>query len=120
MLDPKEIINACNEAHTYGQNAQGSLAQPFLNAAPDMSIASTQNAMDTINAVQGVGQKMLAQMSNLRDSIDKQLAAHQDAQTRQKSYDFSSDMSDLRPTTAVGFPREMPGNFFAPFRTGMK
>lgn len=120
MLNPKDIINACNEAHTHGQNSSSTLAQPFLKAAPDMSIASSQNAMDTIGNIQGVGQKMLEQMSNLKDSIDKQLTAHQDQQMRQKSYDFKKDMSDLRPTTAVGFPQEMPSNFFAPFRTGLK
>ncbi|WP_323123570.1 DUF6277 family protein [Burkholderia alba] len=118
MIDPKEILSACTNAHEYGQSASSSMAQPFMNAVPDMSVASSQNASSLIGNVQQVGGKMLEQMSNIKASVDKQVAAHQDAQQRQKTYDFNVNMNDLRPTNAVGFPQEMPSNFFAPFKTG--
>ncbi|WP_050462880.1 DUF6277 family protein [Herbaspirillum autotrophicum] len=118
MIDPKEIMAACNEMHGYGQSAGSSLSESFINAIPDMSVASTSNASNMIGTVQQVGNKMLEQMSNIKSSIDKQVAAHQDAQRRQKTYDFDVNMSDLTPTNAVGFPQELPENFFAPFKTG--
>ncbi|WP_179404203.1 DUF6277 family protein [Burkholderia guangdongensis] len=118
MIDPKEILSACMDAHEFGQNAGSSMAKPFMSAIPDLSVASSQNASNLIGHVQQVGGKMLDHMTNIKNSIDKQVAAHQDAQQRQKSYDFNVDMNDLRPTDAVGFPQEMPSNFFAPFKTG--
>jgi len=119
MIDPKDILSACTNAHAYGQNAGSTMAQPFLNSVPNMSIASSQNASSMIGNVQQVGAQMLGHMSNIKSSVDQQVAAHQDAQQRQKSYDFNVNMNDLRPTTATGFPQEMPANFFAPFKTGM-
>ncbi|MCA8435389.1 DUF6277 family protein [Burkholderia seminalis] len=118
MIDPNEILSACSNAHEYGQNASSSMAQPFMSSVPDMSVASSQNASNLIGNVQQVGGKMLEHMSNIKASVDKQVAAHQDAQQRQKTYDFNVNMNDLRPTSGVGFPQEMPSNFFAPFKTG--
>jgi predicted DNA-binding ribbon-helix-helix protein len=118
MLDPKEILAACSSAHEYGQNASGTMAQPFISSISDMSVASSSNASNLIGNVQQTGGKMLDHMSSIKASVDQQVAAHQDAQRRQKTYDFNVNMNDLRPTNSVGFPEEMPGNFFAPFKTG--
>jgi hypothetical protein len=120
MIDPKEILSACMEAHKFGQDSSTSMADPFMSGIPDLSVASSSNASNVIGNVQEIGNKMLGHMSNIKSTIDRQLAAHQDAQQRQQSYDFNVDMSDLRPTNSVGFPQEMPSNFFAPFRTGTK
>ncbi|KMN30916.1 hypothetical protein VI26_20525 [Chromobacterium sp. LK1] len=115
MIDPAEILKACNAAQQYGQNAGSKMAEPFLNAVPDMSIASGSNASNLIGNVQDVGRQMLDQMSAIKSAVDKQVAVHQDQQRRQKTYDFQPDMSDLRPSDAKGFPTEMPEAFFAPF-----
>ena len=118
MIDPAEILAACKDAHTFGQNASSTMAEPFMNAIPDLSVASSSNASMMIGQVQQVGSKMLAHMENIKAAVDRQVAAHQDAQQRQKTWDFDVDMNDLRPTDAAGFPQEMPSNFFAPFKTG--
>ncbi|MDN7671513.1 DUF6277 family protein [Burkholderia oklahomensis] len=118
MIDPKEIFSACSNAHQYGQDASGSMAQPFMNSIPDLSTASSSNASSLIGNVQQVGSKMLEHMSTIKSAVDKQVMIHQDNQQRQKTYDFNVDMRDLRPTNAVGFPEEMPSIFFSPFRTG--
>ncbi|WDD90224.1 DUF6277 family protein (plasmid) [Burkholderia sp. FERM BP-3421] len=118
MIDPKVILAACTSAHEYGQSAGSSMAQPFMDSIPDMSVASSQNASNVIGGVHQIGGKMLDHMVNIKASVDKQVAAHQDAQQRQKTYDFNVNMNDLRPTNTVGFPQEMPSNFFAPFKTG--
>ncbi|CAG9269902.1 hypothetical protein BCEP4_590007 [Burkholderia cepacia] len=89
-----------------------------MSSIQDMSVASTRNASNIIGNVQKIGAQMLEQMSNIKASVDKQVDAHQDAQQRQKTYDFNVNMNDLRPTNAVGFPEEMPSNFFSPFKTG--
>ncbi|AOK29365.1 hypothetical protein WS67_12570 [Burkholderia singularis] len=117
MIDPKEIFSACSDSHAYGQNASSSMAEPFISSISDMSVASSSNASNLIGHVQQVGGKMLDHMSNIKSAVDRQVAAHQDAQQRQRTYDFNVNMNDLRPTVAVGFPQEMPSNFFAPFRT---
>ncbi|VWC16426.1 DUF6277 family protein [Burkholderia lata] len=117
MIDPTEILSACTSAHEVGQNASSSMAQPFMSGVPDMSVASSQNASNVIGNVQQIGSQMLGHMTNIKASVDKQVAAHQTAQQRQKSYDFNVNMNDLRPTNAAGFPQEMPSNFFAPFKT---
>ncbi|MBB5413875.1 hypothetical protein HDG34_007858 [Paraburkholderia sp. HC6.4b] len=118
MIDPKEILAACSNAHQYGQDASSSMAQPFLDSVPDMSTASSSNASNVIGGVQQIGAKMLEHMSTIKASVDKQVMMHQDKQQRQKTYDFNVDMRDLRPTTSVGFPEEMADSFFAPFGTG--
>ena len=118
MIDPKDILAACTNAHQFGQEASSAMAQPFISSVPDMSTASPSNASNVIGGVQQVGAQMLANMMTIKSAVDQQVMAHQDAQQRQKSYDFNADMRDLRPTNAVGFPGEMPSNFFAPFKTG--
>lgn len=115
MIDPKEMLAATTAAQKYGQDASASMAAPFLASVPDMSTASSQNASQMMFGVQDVGSKMLGNMSAIKDSVDSQLFIHQDKQRRQKSYDFQPDMSDLRPTDAQGFPKELANEFFAPF-----
>lgn len=117
MIDPKEILAACSAAQNFGQSAQQSMMEPFMKSIPDMSVASSSNASQIIGGVMQVGQQMLKQMETIRQSVDSQLFAHQDAQRRQKTYDFKRDMSDLSPTDAAGFPEELGDEFFAPFRT---
>jgi hypothetical protein len=118
MIDPKEIFAACSDAHAYGQSAGGSMAQPFISSIPDLSTASSSNASNLIGNVQQVGGQMLNNMTKIKASIDSQVFTHQDAQQRQKTYDFKVNNPDLRPTDAVGFPQETPSVFFAPFKTG--
>ncbi|WP_217806284.1 DUF6277 family protein [Chromobacterium haemolyticum] len=115
MINPAEILKACNAAHQYGQSAGGSMAEPFMNSVPGMNIASGSNASNMIGNVQDVGRQMLDHMTAIKSAVDKQVAVHQDQQRRQKTYDFQPDMSDLRPSDAKGFPTEMPEAFFAPF-----
>ncbi len=91
------------------------MAAPFLESVPNMNTASSQNASQMMFGVQDVGAKMLGNMTAIKDSIDRQVFVHQDKQRRQKSYDFQPDMSDLRPTDAQGFPKELADEFFAPF-----
>ncbi|CAG9258744.1 hypothetical protein WK39_22240 [Burkholderia cepacia] len=117
MIDPKEILNACSNAHQYGQSAGSTMAQPFLDSIPTMSTASSSNASNVIDGVLQVGSKMMDHMSKIKASIDQQVMVHQDNQQRQKTYDFNVDMRDLRPTTSVGFPQEMASDFFKPYRT---
>lgn len=117
MIDPKDILAASSAAQQFGQTSQQSMMEPFLKSIPDMKVASSSNAGQIIGGVQQVGQQMLNQMTAIRKSVDDQLFSHQDAQRRQKTYDFKRDMSDLRPTDAQGFPEELGDEFFAPFRT---
>ncbi|MDP9044091.1 MAG: DUF6277 family protein [Pseudomonadota bacterium] len=117
MIDPKEILAASSAAQQFGQTSQQAMLAPFLEAIPSMTIASTTNASQIIGGIEQVGTQMLAQMTSIRKSVNEQLFSHQDAQRRQRSYDFKRDMSDLRPTDATGFPEELADQFFAPFRT---
>lgn len=88
---------------------------PFISATPGMKVAWSTNASQIIGGVHSVGAQMLQQMVSIRSSVDQQLFSHQDAQRRQQSYDFKPDMSDLPPTDAKGFPKELDKQFFAPF-----
>lgn len=115
MIDPKEMLAASSAAQQFGYNAGASMSAPFIEGAAGMSIDSSSNASSVIGGVQDIGAKMLAQMSDVKKSIDQQVFSHQDAQQRQKTYDFQPDMSDLRPSDARGFPSELANEFFAPF-----
>lgn len=117
MIDPKAILAASSAAQQFGQTAQQSMAAPFLSSIPDMNVASSSNASNIIAGVQQIGNQMLGHMTAIKNSVDGQVFSHQDAQRRQKTYDFKRDMSDLRPTDAQGFPEELGDAFFAPFRT---
>ncbi len=115
MIDPKEMLAASKAAHQYGHSASASMSAPFIESVPDMNAASSQNASQMMFGVQDIGAKMLGNMTAIKDSIDRQVFVHQDKQRRQKSYDFQPDMTDLRPTDAQGFPKELADEFFAPF-----
>jgi hypothetical protein len=117
MIDPKEILAACINAQEYGQTSSGSMSQPFLDSIPGMSPASSGNAKNIMGNVQQTGMQMLNNMAAIQNSIDQQVMSHQANQQSQKSYDFNTDMRDLRPTESVGFPEEMSSDFFAKFRT---
>ena len=116
MIDPKEILAASQAAQQFGQASHQAMAAPFLEAIPTLNVASSTNASEIIGHIQGVAGKMLGHMTTIRSSVDNQVFIHQDAQRRQKTYDFKTDMSDLRPTDAQGFPKELADPFFAPFR----
>lgn len=118
MIDPAAILAASTEAQQFGQSSGSSMAQPFISSIADMSVASSSNASNLIGNVQQIGSQMLSSMTKIKASIDSQVAAKQDAQQRQKTYDFNVDKADLRSTEAVGFPQETPSTFFAPFKTG--
>ena len=115
MINPAEILAASQAAQQFGQTHNAAMSAPFIAATPGMTIASSTNASQIIGGVQNVGAQMLQQMASIRQSVDSQLFAHQDAQRRQQSYDFKPDMSDLRPTDAKGFPKELHNEFFSPF-----
>jgi len=117
MIDPKEILAASSAAQQFGQTSQQAMSAPFLASIPDMSVAAGSNASQVIGGVQQIGSQMLGHMTAIKNSVDAQVFSHQDAQRRQKTYDFKRDMSDLRPTDAQGFPEELGDQFFAPFRT---
>lgn len=117
MIDPAAILAASTEAQQFGQSSGSSMAQPFLSSIADMSVASSSNASNLIGNVQQVGAQMLNSMTKIKASVDSQVAAKQDAQQRQKTYDFNVNKADLRPTDAAGFPQETPATFFAPFNT---
>ncbi|HEY4082586.1 MAG TPA: DUF6277 family protein [Burkholderiaceae bacterium] len=120
MIDPKELLAASAAVQQFGPSAHAALSASFVNAVPGMSIASSENASKIIDGVHQASAKMLKTMSTLKNSVDHQVFAHQDAQRRQKSYDFQPDMRDLRPTDAQGFPQELADRFFAPFMKANK
>jgi hypothetical protein len=115
MINPAAILAASQDMMKFGQTHTSAMSEPFVASTPGMTIASSTNASQIIGGVQNVGLQMLQHMGNIRSSVDSQLFAHQDAQRRQKSYDFKPDMSDLRPSDAQGFPKELANEFFAPF-----
>jgi iron uptake system EfeUOB component EfeO/EfeM len=115
MIDPKDILAASMAAHNMGQAASSAMAAPFMSGVSGMNVASSANASQVMNGVQGAGSKMWQKMTDVKNDIDKQVFSHQDSQRRQKTYDFKPDMSDLRPTDAQGFPKELQTDFFAPF-----
>jgi hypothetical protein len=115
MINPKEILAASEASHAMGQTASASMSAPFMKAVPDMSIASGENASQVMGGVQQAGAQMWQLMSKAKNSIDQQVAVHQDKQRRQQTYDFSPDMTDLRPSDAKGFPKELEQDFFKPF-----
>lgn len=115
MINPKEILAASMAAHALGQTTSAAMSSPFVQAVPRMSVDSAQNASQIMGGVQQVGAQMWQQMGAVKSSIDQQVFVHQDAQRRQKSYDFKPDMSDLRPSDAQGFPKELDNEFFSPF-----
>lgn len=114
-IDPKEILKAVQASMSYSSKASSDMSAPFNSSIPDMSTASSQNASNILDGVQGIGREMLDKMSSARNSIDNQVMAHQDRQRRTQSYDFEPNLDDLRPTDAHGFPSELADEFFAPF-----
>jgi hypothetical protein len=115
MINPKEILAASMAAHAMGQTTSATMSSPFVQSVPSMSVDSAKNASQVMGGVQQVGAQMWQQMSAVKSSIDQQVFVHQDDQRRQKSYDFNPDMSDLRPSDAQGFPKELDNDFFSPF-----
>jgi hypothetical protein len=115
MINPKDILAASQAAHAMGQTSSASMSSPFMQSVPSMSVESGKNASQIMGGVQQAGAQMWQQMGNVKNSIDQQVFVHQDAQRRQQSYDFNPDMTDLRPTDAQGFPKELDNQFFAPF-----
>ncbi len=115
MINPAEILAASMAAHAVGQTTSAAMSTPFVQSVPGMSVDSAQNASQIMGGVQQAGAQMWQQMGALKTSIDQQVFVHQDAQRRQKSYDFKPDMRDLRPSDAQGFPQELDNAFFSPF-----
>jgi hypothetical protein len=115
MINPKDILAASNAAHAMGQTSAASMSAPFMQSVPGMTVAAGQNASQIMGGVQQVGAQMWQHMSKVKSSVEQQVFVHQDAQRRQQSYDFKPDMSDLRPTDAQGFPKELDNDFFSPF-----
>ena len=115
MINPKDILAASTAAHSMGQTASSAMAAPFMAAVPGMNVPSSANASQVMDGVQQAGSQMWQKMTDVKNGIDKQVFSHQDSQRRQKTYDFKPDMSDLRPTDAQGFPKELQTDFFAPF-----
>ncbi|SMG61116.1 DUF6277 family protein [Paraburkholderia susongensis] len=115
MIDPKEIFAAIQQAHQLSQNAGNSMSQPFLDHVMSRDIQSGENASQITDGVNKACSDMLAQMGTVKDSLMNQLAAVQDKQRREKSYDFQPDINDLRPTDAQGWPKELSDEFFKPF-----
>ena len=115
MINPKDILAASSAAHAMGQTSSATMSAPFMGAVPSMSVDSSKNASQIMGGVQQMGAQMWQQMSKVKSAIDQQVFVHQDAQRRQQSYDFKPDMSDLRPTDAQGFPKELDSDFFSPF-----
>lgn len=115
MINPKDILAASTAAHAMGQTSSASMSSPFMQSVPSMSVDSGRNASQIMGGVQQMGGQMWQQMSKVKNSIDQQVFVHQDAQRRQQSHDFKPDMSDLRPTDAQGFPKELDNDFFSPF-----
>lgn len=115
MINPSEILAASQAAHAMGQSSAASMSGPFIAAIPSMSVESSNNASQIMDGVQQAGADMWKKMSDIKSSIDDQVFSHQDKQRRQKSHDFEPDMSDLRPSDAQGFPKELDNDFFAPF-----
>ena len=115
MIDPKEIQAVFSAAHEFSRKTNETLSAPFLAGAADMSIASAANVSAIVSGAQAIGTKMLSQMTSLKESIDQQVFMHQDAQARQQTHDFTTNMNDLRETVARGFPNEMTDQFFSQF-----
>ena len=62
------------------------------------------------------GQQLLNSMNKVKNTRDSQVAAHQEKQRAQAMGQVNSDMNDLRPTDAQGFPKENPADFMAAFK----
>jgi Family of unknown function (DUF6277) len=116
MFDPSEILAAAQSAHDAGTAARNQTTAAFMAGTPAMPVASASNASNVIDNVHQNGQQMLANLIQAKSSIDSQVAAHQQKQRSELPGNFKADMSDLRPTNARGFPRELPEEYFAPFK----
>ncbi|HEY4082030.1 MAG TPA: DUF6277 family protein [Burkholderiaceae bacterium] len=115
MIDPSKIFEAVQHSHNLGASSSASMAKPFMDSVMSRNIASGSNASQIADGVQQAGQQMLGQMNGIKESVLNQLAAVQDGQRREKSYDFKPNMADLRPTEAQGWPKELGNEFFKPF-----
>ncbi len=115
MINPADILAAANAAAAMGQSSAASMSSPFIQAIPSMSVGGPQNASQIMNGIHESGSKLWAEMGVLSKSMNDQVAAHQEKQRSEKPHDFKPDMSDLRPSDAKGFPKEMASDFFAPF-----
>jgi hypothetical protein len=119
MIDPKEIHAAFPSAEDIHQKIAETLSASFLASAPDMSIDSAANASAIASSAEDIGAKSLERMMSLKQSINQQVRAHQQAQRARQPHDFTPDMNDLRQTVAHGFPQEMADEFFARFDKSM-
>jgi protein-tyrosine-phosphatase len=115
MFDPTETQAAFASAHEFNKKTTESMAAPFLAGSGNATIDSASTVSAIILGSQNVGAQMLAQMVSIKNSNEAQLAAHQLAQRQQKTYDFVTNMDDLRNTIAQGFPEEMADQFFSTF-----
>jgi hypothetical protein len=115
MFDPKETQAAFAAAHEFNKKTAESMSAPFLTGASNATIDSAANVNAIIFGAKNIGAQMLEQMTSIKNSADAQLAAHQLAQRQQKTYDFVTNMDDLRNTIAQGFPQEMGDQFFSTF-----
>ncbi len=115
MIDPSKIFAAIEASHQLGNQMGETLSKPFLDKAATRDIYSGENASQIVDGVMNACTQMMGQMETVKDSMLNQLAAVQDRQLREKSYDFKPSMGDLRPTDAQGWPRELGDEFFKPF-----
>jgi len=99
-----------------GTAARNQTTAAFMVGTPAMPVASASNASNVIDNVHQNGQQMLANLIQAKNSIDSQVAAHQEKQRSEIPSNFTPDMNDLRPTDAKGFPKELPEEYFAPFK----
>jgi hypothetical protein len=115
MIDPKAILDATLAATQFGATAQAGMTAPFTAGIASMNVASSSNSSNVIGGIQQISQQSLGHMTAIKTSIDSQLFAHQGMQRAQQSYDFKTDMDDLRPTDARGFPNELDAEFHKVF-----
>ncbi len=115
MIDPKAILDATHAATQFGATAQAGMTGPFTAGIASMNVASTSNSSNVIGGIQQIGQQSLGHMMEIKSSVDSQLGVHQSKQRAQQSYDFNTDMNDLRPTDARGFPNELDMDFHKVF-----
>ena len=115
MIDAKGIQSTVHSARHAGSEERAATTAGFMAGVPGMNIDSTSNSASVIGTVQSHCQQMRDCLNNLKDSINAQLAAQQEKQRSQRSSDFESNMTDMRPSHATGYPKEDAADFLKPF-----
>ncbi len=101
MIDPKEFYNSIQKSIELANGAH--------NATPNEAMI-IENVKSTITA-------MMDQMNTVKQSVEDQLASHQNMQKAETPESFEvKDIDDLRTTQATGFPRELVDTFFKAFK----